>query len=274
MVKLRQLVGMVGLLVMVSGCQPKNETGHSQVLATVNGEEITFAEVDQYLHRHPELTDSPATDAERAAVDAVIDQHLGQDAAREAGVDRLPSVMLDLMDARKTTLLEDYGRQLAAAAPPPDLTALQGWYQSHPLLYADRRAYHVSRWILQGDAYHQQLWLQGLSRYSVLDDAAASWLAVQHADFSRVSEIMEPESLSADRLARLAASRPWSAFVASQDARFLEIWVLESTDAQPLDFAAARVLVAQDMLRDAGMRALQKREAALRKTARIAYQQR
>ena len=272
--KLCQLVGMVGLLVILSGCQLKNETGHSQVLATVNGEEITFAEVDQYLHQHPELAGSSAGDAERVAIDAVIDQHLGQEAARQAGIDRLPSVMLDLLDARKSTLLKDYGRQLAASAHPPDLSALQAWYQAHPLWYADRRAYHVSRWVLQGDPYHQQLWLQGLARYSVLDDAASGWLARQQASFSRVPDVIEPESLPADRLARLAASRLWSAFVARQDDQFLEIWVLESVDPQPLDFAAARALVAQDMSRDAPMAALQQREAALRKTARIVYRAR
>ena len=266
------LVGVLGVLAIVSGCQLKNESGHSQVLATVNGEEITNTEVAQYVHEHPEQTSQDVEN--RVAIDAVIDQRLGQDAARQAGVDRQPSVMLDLLDARKMALLEAYGRELAAAAQPPSLANMQTWYQDHPLWYAQRCAYHVSRWIMQGDPLHQRLWLQGLSQYSVLDDAAANWLVSQKAPFSRIAEILEPDRLSADQLARLSVARPWSGFVVSQNDRFVEILVLESVDPQPLAWPSAAALVAQDMAHAAGQRALQAREAILRRSAKIVYQER
>ncbi len=260
-----------GLVVFaLSGCQFKNETGHSQVLATVNGEEITFGEVDQYMQKHP-LSLTNASDARRAAIDAVIDQHLAETAAKQDGFDARAPVMLDMLYARKMALLDDWGQHLAENAGQPSIEQLRAWYDAHPWLYANRQAWHVARWILRGDSARQQQLARMLSNFSVLDENAARLIKIQWPDMTRVVDVVEPDMLTEARAQALSKMKPWDVLPVHQDSGEIEFWVLESADSQPLGFDDAQALVEHDYALAAQDRSLHHEMADLRATAKIVY---
>ena len=133
------VAGLTGL----SACeQPLQGSGHAPV-ARVGGETISEGELNMALSRLEAPDAQTALNMRGQVLNALIDQRLLSNAARDAKLDQDPQVMLALEHAQRRVLGDAYmARKYKDLQPPTDIE-INDYYLAHPELFAQRRVYRM-----------------------------------------------------------------------------------------------------------------------------------
>jgi EpsD family peptidyl-prolyl cis-trans isomerase len=138
---------MVSVLALaMTACSSHNgdaDAGASQVVATVNGTELTAAQFDTRVKQLPAAADARSPAIQQQVLRSFIDETLLAQTATKEGYDKRPAIARELDYARNTILARAYLDQKVPAASVSQ-TELQAFYASHPYLYAQRRAYRLT----------------------------------------------------------------------------------------------------------------------------------
>lgn len=161
------------LIIMValgsSGCS-KKEQKSGQVLAKVNGEEITVHQLNQELTRAPGAK-------QKQILDALVNRQLLIDEAVHEKLDRDPNVMQTLERARSEILAQSYIQRKVANLPKPSKAEVDAFYQKHPELFGQRKLFDTRELVVATKDLNSAL-------KSVLDsansmDEVSAWLDKQ-----------------------------------------------------------------------------------------------
>jgi len=130
--------------------QQDAKNDRTQVAARVNGREITVHQVNYLLDR---AQTDPASDAIAdtnpvprtgdAALDRLIVQEAVVQAAMAQKLDRDPSVLAAMEDARRESLARAYLDQVSSSQAEPTKAQVHEYYLRNPLLFRDRKVYTV-----------------------------------------------------------------------------------------------------------------------------------
>ena len=220
------------LPVMLAGCNPKAEPGKYQVMAKVNGKEVTVPEVNQYIDQMKSYRGSK-TQLRRNAVNAVIDQHLLIAAAKKEGLDKNPVVMQTLLLSQKQALINAYLDEQFKTLPVPGSAAISSYYQSHPLLFADRTLYVVNHYDIDIDMEQQQKLLLQLEA-SKNSTEFFNALSQTNINYDQWQTVKIPEDMSDIELSALSKMPIDGALVVSQTRKGMELLVLVSKIPAPI----------------------------------------
>ncbi len=144
------VVAGVSAALLLSGCdQIKKLTGggkpSGQVVATVNGEEITSLELRSELggfgSRDPEIMKA----AQQQALQQVVLRKLMAQEARKAKLDKTADFTLQLHRGEEALLAGLYQRKLASEVVQPSRQAGEAYVASHPDMFANRRVLFVNQ---------------------------------------------------------------------------------------------------------------------------------
>ncbi len=119
----------------------KVESGQTQVVAKVNGREITHNEVRVEMARLSLIPTDP--NAERIAMQAIVDRTVAAEAARSAKIDRRPDALWR-MEAAKEQALADLYMGLVAQPVEPTQSEIQDFMLANPTLFTEARRYSFS----------------------------------------------------------------------------------------------------------------------------------
>ena len=87
----------------------KNKAGNATVFATVNGEEITQADIDLFYQELPDqMKQIPVEQVQNQILDRLIDQQLILEQAKKAGLDKRPDIERKLAYEKTKILNESY----------------------------------------------------------------------------------------------------------------------------------------------------------------------
>ena len=126
---------------LLSGCGDKGDKPSSQVAAKVNDTEITVHQVNSQLARSGVTGDAAAKEASKKILDSLIDQQLLVQQATRKKLDRDPAVMQAIEDAKRQILANAYLERMVYNRKPPTTAESKAFYDSHPELFAKRKAY-------------------------------------------------------------------------------------------------------------------------------------
>jgi EpsD family peptidyl-prolyl cis-trans isomerase len=116
-----------------------------QVVATVNGDEITTtelrAEMGNFASRDPAVMKA----AQQQALQQIIMRDLLTQKAKEAKLDKSPQYTLQVRRGEQTLLAQLYERKLAAAVATPSRDEAETYVASHPGMFAQHRVLLVSQ---------------------------------------------------------------------------------------------------------------------------------
>lgn len=230
------------LPVMLAGCNPKAEPGKYQVMAKVNGKEVTVPEVNQYIDQMKSYRGSK-TQIRRNAVNAVIDQHLLIAAAKNEGLDKNPVVMQMLLLSQKQALIKAYLDEQYKALPMPGPAEISAYYQSHPLLFSDRTLYVVYYYNIVSDIEHQQKLLSQL-QVSKNSTEFFNGLSRTNISYDQWRTVKIPEDMSDMELSALARMPIDGALVVSQTRKGMELLVLVSKIPAPIPLNRTQLKIA------------------------------
>lgn len=125
--------------VLVAGCDKGGKEPKGQVVATVNGDEITAIDLRNELgnFRAPDAKVRKA--AEQAALDRIIQRKLLFAAAEEQKLDKTPEYAQQKERMEELALIQFWQNRIATAVPPPNKDEIEKFVAANPDLYAARK---------------------------------------------------------------------------------------------------------------------------------------
>jgi EpsD family peptidyl-prolyl cis-trans isomerase len=110
-----------------------------QVVATVNGDEITTIELNRELGGFSSKDPAIMKAAQQQALQQIIMRDLLTQKAKEAKLDKTPEYTVQVRRGEETLLAQLYQRKLAAAAAAPTRDDAETFVASHPTMFAQHR---------------------------------------------------------------------------------------------------------------------------------------
>jgi EpsD family peptidyl-prolyl cis-trans isomerase len=142
---------MVGTALLVAGCGKKGGEGElekGQVVATVNGNDITVHELNAEL-QGAQIPANIAPDQkkqiEQAALQQVVNRRILADIARERGLDKTPMFLLQERRAEENILVQMLQRQMSGAIKQPTQTEIDTFIAQNPDLFAERKIFTIDQ---------------------------------------------------------------------------------------------------------------------------------
>lgn len=123
----------------LSSCSNDTPTGTSQVVARVNGAEITVHQLEHELSSRGQNSEGIVDTDE--VVEELINRQLFTQKAHEAKLDRTPEAVLALDRAHAQILSEMYLKAVVTHSAQPNEVEVHDYYNQHPELFAERRVY-------------------------------------------------------------------------------------------------------------------------------------
>jgi EpsD family peptidyl-prolyl cis-trans isomerase len=148
---IRQATALLFLLpAILVGCGEKTEdpAKPTQVVAKVNGAELSVHQLNFSLQGVQETSPEQMTRIRKAALDRIVEQEVIMQDAIDKKVDRDPVVRSQLDAARREILVRNHLQKLGSnvAVPPDDLIAK--FYVENPALFRERQVYQFTEMVL------------------------------------------------------------------------------------------------------------------------------
>jgi EpsD family peptidyl-prolyl cis-trans isomerase len=239
----------------------------SQVIARVNGEEISLLQYRRALNLAQVKRPTPAVHQE--IVDKLVDRELAVAQALELQLDRQPDVLVELEEARRDVLARSWARRVAAAAQRPDGSLAARYYADNPELFAQRHIFHLREVAIRSDSDHYPEARRRLAGGEPIEEAL-SWVKARGVPLKEQVVIRAAEQLPIDTLPRLSTTATGKPAYFETPRGLLIYEVLDMRDA-PLDWDMARPVILEHLAKQAGKRAVVNEKQRLRAVAEIEY---
>jgi len=203
------LVFTASLLALGSttGCGKKEDAeSTTQVVARVNGDEITVHQINYVLARSQNITPEIEAQAKREILDRLIDQQLAKQKAIENGLDRTPNVLQAVEAAKSEILARAYLEQIAAGLRRPAPVEIHDYYMKHPELFAQRRLFDLEELAFVAKDEIATGLREQLSKANSMRNIA-NWLQIQGVKFAANRGVRAAEQIPLDILPRVQSMK-------------------------------------------------------------------
>ncbi len=164
---------LLAVLLAASACQKKAE---GQVVAVVNGEEITLNELNAEIAEMNLPANADKQAARAQILQKMIDRRLLAQAAKEAGIDRDPNYISQERRMDEQLLVSMYGKKAMDTVPVPGNAEVDKFIAEHPAMFADRTRYALNQ--LQFDMPADANRLKELESANSIEDVATRLTAM------------------------------------------------------------------------------------------------
>jgi EpsD family peptidyl-prolyl cis-trans isomerase len=223
----------------VSGCGSKDgKLDKGQVVASVDGDEITIFELNAEVQASPV---PPGTDrklAEQLALQRIIERKILSKVAREQKLDKTPAFLIQERRADElilTTMLRD---KIAGGIAQPTDAEIAQYQAAHPDRFAQRKIYSIEQIVFpppsSPDKYKQ------FAPLKTLDQLAAK-LTADGIQFRRAPTQLDTVALPPEIAGKIAALPPAEMFILPTQ-QGLTANVITASTVQPLPADQAREL--------------------------------
>lgn len=244
-----------------------NATQPSQVIAQVNGEEISLLQYRRALGLV--RVQNPSEAVRQEIVDKLVDRELAVGQALELRLDRQADVLVELEEARRDVLARAWAKRVAAEVRAPGDSAAARYYAKRPYLFSERRVFHLREAALSSDQVNYPEARERLTRGDSITETLA-WLKAEGVALKDQVVIRTAEQLPIEALPRLATTGPGKPAYFETPRGLLIYEVLES-QAAPLDWESARPVILAHLAKQAGKAAVVSEKQRLRRNAEIHY---
>lgn len=128
-----------------SGAEEKEALPKGQAVATVNDKEITVHELNAELSGLDVPAGEQRKQFENQALQGLVDRTILADIARERGLDKSPSYLLQRRRANEALLVQMLQGDIASKVPPPTRAEADRFMQENPYLFANRQIYQIDQ---------------------------------------------------------------------------------------------------------------------------------
>ena len=260
---------LIAISVGLSACGLGEKKDASQVVARVNGNEITVHQVSQVLSHTPGITAENADKARKEVLEHLIVQELAVAKAIDSKLDRTPDVVMALEASRRDILARAYFSQVAGASSPADKAEVRSYYDEHPELFSQRRIYSLTDIALQRD---EKLIapLQEMAANNKSMQEIARWLKENGTNFEANNYTSAAEQLSLEILPKLAKVIDGQTTVIAAG-QVVHVINLVKSRLEPVDFATASPQIQKFLGSERGQQLISGEIKRLKDTAKVEY---
>ncbi len=260
---------VIGLL---SGCggEESESAENTQVVAKVNGEEVTIHQLNQLLSRVrvPEGEYS-REDLEKKALDNLVEKTLVLQAAKGVKIDREPAVLSALEEAKNKVLIERYvQRTLESVAKPTD-EQVQRFYDDSPELFAERKMYVFTKLAISASDEQVEQLIEQVKQGLTIKQVVAL-LEQKDLKYKRMSEAKAEGSIAGPVLHFLSALQAGDVGYLKMTDGLLVVELHRLLD-QSVTLEEAKGAIAGQLLLEARKKASKKLVDSLKETAEVEY---
>ncbi|MEW6591142.1 MAG: EpsD family peptidyl-prolyl cis-trans isomerase [Pseudomonadota bacterium] len=241
----------------------------SQVVAKVNGTELTVHQVNFALQRIPKLNPEQSKAASLQVVRNLVDQELALQQALADKLDRDPAVVQALDASRRQILAEAWmGRKIGAPVEPTD-AEVQEYFNAHPELFAERKLYRLQEISIKVPEDQREKVRAQLAASKSLNEFG-EWLKAQNLEVKVVQGVKPAEQLPLAVLPQLSKMSKGQATVLNTPDGLLVV-IVADTQARAVMLEQAKPAIAAHLQGEARQKAIQAQVDALKAAAKIEY---
>lgn len=213
-----------------------------QVLANVNGEEITATDLRLELGGASAPTPEQQKTLERMALQNIVNRTLLAQAAAEEGLDKSPEYAVAERRAKQAVLVELMNDKARKAIPRPSDEEVRSFVAANPVLFSERRTFVVDQLVVpQAD----QKLVQALRPVKTLTQAREV-LAAHKARFSETTGVIDALTIPPEAARQIADLPPDEVFIIPSNGA-LRINHVRSSQVNPIPQDQA-MNIAREML--------------------------
>ncbi|MFW2830598.1 EpsD family peptidyl-prolyl cis-trans isomerase [Sphingomonas sp. ID0503] len=260
-------VALIGASALaLAACGPKAPEG--QVVATVDGEEVTLPEVNAEAQAANVPADADKKQIMPALVKQVVDRKLLVEVAKEKGIDKSPEFLVQKRRMEELLMAELLAKQLVGGLAVPTKADIDKFMGENPSIFAQRTGYALEqiRFARPTDASL----VKQLEPANTLDEVAAI-LTKNNVKFERGPAQLDAGTLPpevAKRIRELPAGMP---FVVPTG-QIITVSVVKASQPIAVPQAAAQQLAANALRQQNAGKTLTQTLDAQRAKAKITYQ--
>lgn len=144
MTKRNVAAGLVAIA-LLGGCNRGGGTPKGQVVATVNGQDITIHELNSELAQARPPADVPRKTVEQVVLGRVVERKMLADVARDRKLDKNPDFLLAERRVEEGLLVQALQGDIAKKVPLPTREAAEKYIDAHPDQFAQRKVYTIDQ---------------------------------------------------------------------------------------------------------------------------------
>lgn len=133
------------LVALLGGCNRGGGTPKGQVVATVNGEDITVHELNSELALARAPADVPRKTVEQVVLGRVIERKMLADVARDRKLDKNPDFILAERRVDDGLLVQALQGDIVRKLPLPTREAAEKYIETHPDQFGQRKIYSIDQ---------------------------------------------------------------------------------------------------------------------------------
>lgn len=268
--RVRSLVFISSAMALaVAGCHRATQPlGTGQVVATVNGQEITASEINAELDGRDFPDKITAKHFERAALDSLIARKILVGIARARGIDQQGNYAMQRHRAEELLLSEDLQRSIASDVPVPGDGEVDLYMAHHPERFAKRYLFALDQ--IKFRAPDDPAALKPLATLDTLN-AIEQHLIETHTPYQKQAATLDPLAADDFVVRGLAHLGPDSVFLVPKGDVIYASHILRATPAPfmgPKARAVAANALQAERIEAATVKALDSQIKAARATVR------
>lgn len=264
----------------MTGCGNKDEENTenskagTQVVAKVNGDEISIHQINFQLGRltqqnQAQLNDKQNKEAAKQILARLVDQQLLIQKAVETKLDRDPRVLQALEASKNEILAQAYLEQLMTKAEKPNSAKVDTFYQENPELFEKRRVFRLQEIIVDVDqTKHAEIEASIKSLKGIND--IANYLKSKNYPFNANSNVRAAEQLPLALLKKIQPLKDGE-FVAIPSGKALNIVHLAASQSKPIARDKATPIIEQYFLNQNKATVAKAEMADLNKKAKVEF---
>ena len=251
------------------GCREEGAIPESQVAARVNGEDVSVHQVQAVLARQPRLVAATGDASAQRVLEALIDQELASQSARDQGLARDPLVIQSRHAGERELLARAYHDRIAAKARGSASDEVDRYYDSRPGLFARRRLYVLQETAIEASDAQLEKAMGIAIRSHGADELVR---AMSEAGFRPVSRqfVQAAEDLPMILLDPLASAEPGQSRLFPQ-AGGARIFTIIHAHSAPVDRQTAAPAITEFLLAERKRQLVADEMKRLRQAAQVSY---
>ncbi|MDZ7585719.1 MAG: EpsD family peptidyl-prolyl cis-trans isomerase [Thiobacillus sp.] len=263
-------IALAILVVLASGCEKPATAVKNEAVATVDGDKIGEAELNVALSGLGALSEAQSAEARIRLLQALVDQRLVAQAAKNAGLDKDPAVAIAMEQASRQVLAEAYAERSFKDVVNPSETEIAEYYNQHPELFSQRRIYRIQELDLTLDPSRMaEVEAKLKSAHSMGD--FVNWLKEQGIEGKTAVAVKPAEQIPAPLLDRFSQMKDGQVTILSGRPGHVLVQQLQESQLQPASLEQAKNAIEQALMIQKRKGMMEADLKKLREAARIEY---
>lgn len=252
----------------VSGCSKKDKSA-TQVVASVDGEEISVHQINGVLSKATGISPENLPKAKADILGGLVEQQLAINMAISKKIDRTPEVVAAIESAKRDIIARAALEQIAATLPKPTDEEAQQYFAQNPALFSQRRLFSLQELaVRKPNSETERIRVKVAAAKSI--DEVQTWLKENQIEFAANSGVRPAEQIPLEVLPQLQAFKDGQlGLIESKDAYL--VMRLVASRSQPVTEVQALPTIKTFLFNQRSTEAIKLAKADMKTKAKIEY---